>query len=82
MSVMFEVLYKAPVDLAREAKIVATVARHGGAMTFHEVPMPDDVSQAVVLTIEFDNWPAMEAAAAELIQQGEHVEGGVEYGDD
>ena len=80
MSFMFEVMYKSPKDMGREAAISESVGQHGGNLTCREEP---DVigSGPVCLTFEFDNLLVAEQAAACLRSRGEHVEGPVDYGD-
>ena len=80
MSVMFEVYYTAPADMAREAAILQEVSRLGGRLNFREEPSAGDVSQAVVLTYEFEDRQAAERAASVLRSVGEHVEGPCDYG--
>jgi hypothetical protein len=82
MSWTFEVYYRAPRDLNREASISIAVERWGGQFEFVEEPSPSDVSQAVILTYEFDDIAPAEAAASALRQLGEHVEGPCDYGPD
>jgi hypothetical protein len=80
MSVMFEVLYKSPSDLRREAVISERVREFGGRLTYREEPEVLGVGP-VCLTYEFDGFPEAEKAASRLRSQGEHVEGPMEYGD-
>jgi hypothetical protein len=79
---MIEVYYLAPPDADHEAQIAQAAQRHGGEITFREIPKPNDLSQAVVLTIEFESWAAAEQAMSDLQAMGEYVEGPCEYGDD
>ncbi len=80
MSVMFEVLYKAPSDPQREAVISERVVRFGGRLTFREEP--NDVGRGpVCLTFEFNDFEVATDAASSLRSQGEHVEGPMDYGD-
>ena len=79
MSVMFEVYYKAPPDLAREERITGRVVHRGGKLSFREPPTESD-SGPIVLTYEFGEFETAKAAASLLRQQGEHVEGPVDYG--
>jgi hypothetical protein len=79
MSFMFEVYYKAPVDLKKEEEITGVVARLGGTLDFRETPAGTD-TKAVCLTYEFHELESAQAAAASLRQRGDHVEGPVSYG--
>ncbi|HID31559.1 MAG TPA: hypothetical protein EYP19_16370 [Desulfobacterales bacterium] len=79
MSIMFEVYYKAPPDPRKEAELTVQISRLGGHLTFRE--NPDEYGSAsVCLTYEFDDLSLAEIAAKLLRQQGEHVEGPVDYG--
>ena len=79
MSYMFEVYYKWPQDPRREAALTKQVAHLGGRLSFREVPDEQEIG-AVCLTYEFDDLDLAEVAADSLRQQGEHVEGPVDYG--
>ncbi len=79
MSYMFEVYYKAPPDSRKEAELTVQISRLGGHLTFRE--HPDEYGSAsACLTYEFDDLFFAETAAESLRQQGEHVEGPVDYG--
>jgi hypothetical protein len=78
MSVMFEVLYKSPCDLQREALISEWVRPFGGRLTYREEPDAAEVGP-VTLTYEFDGFQEADEAAAHLRSEGEHVEGPAEY---
>ena len=79
MSYMFEVYYKAPPDPRKEAELTVQISRLGGHLTFQE--HPDEYGSAsACLTYEFDDRFLAETAAESLRQQGEHVEGPVDYG--
>jgi hypothetical protein len=80
MSFMFEVLYKSPADLGREAVISERVSRFGGRLTFREEPEAPGAG-SVCLTYEFNDRADAAKAASFLRQQGEHVEGPMDYGD-
>lgn len=78
MSHMLEVYYKEPADAAREARVVACAARHGGRLDWRE-----EAARAggpVCLTLEFPGLEQARGAAASLRECGEHVEGPAEYG--
>ena len=79
MSFMFEVYYKAPVDLKREEEITGVVERLGGSLDCRVTPNGTG-SNAVCLTYEFNEFESARAAAAYLRQRGDHVEGPVSYG--
>ncbi len=81
MSVMFEVYYRRPQDVAREARLTEQIVSLGGRFDFWEENEIPDVCSYVCLTYEFDEWPQAELVAAVLREQGEHVEGPQEYGD-
>jgi len=76
---MFEVYYNPPPDEEREAKITGLVLKKGGRLDYREGP-PDTNIGSICLTYEFDERDSAEAAASLLRQQGEHVEGPMEYG--
>jgi hypothetical protein len=78
MSVMFEVYYKSPPDEDREATLTTLVQKTGGRLGYRESPTDTEIG-SICLTYEFDKRDAAEAAASLLRQQGEHVEGPVEY---
>lgn len=79
MSVMFEVLYKAPPDLARENRISQVLQVLGGNLTYREEPENSSVSNAVVLTYEFLDRNSAEEGAKRVREIGEHVEGPMAY---
>lgn len=79
MSVMFEVMYRSPTDLRREAIISQRASEFGGRLTCREEPQAVG-SGPVTLTYEFNGFQDAEKAAARLRSQGEHVEGPMEYG--
>ncbi len=79
MSVMFEVYYKAPPDPIKEEKLTVQISRYGGHLTFRENPDQYD-SASVCLTYEFDDLSLAGLATKLLREQGEHVEGPVDYG--
>jgi hypothetical protein len=77
MSFMFEVIYKPPVNPAKEAAVTDRVATFGGRLDFRE---DADEHGGVCLTYEFDEFEKATKAADTLRQGGEHVEGPVDYG--
>ena len=79
MSVMFEVYYSPPADIGREGMLTARVSSLGGRLSYREVP-EDKREGSVCLTYEFDDRDQASRAAALLREQGEHVEGPVDYG--
>ncbi len=79
MSFMCEVYYKAPPDPKKEAAMTQRVAGLGGRLSFREDPNEKGMG-SVCLTFEFDSLAVATAAAEMLRQQGEHVEGPVDYG--
>jgi len=78
MTYMFELYYAPPADPRKEADLTSRVLKLGGRLDCREDP---DVTgpQSVCLTYEFDDLNMAEAAAETLRQDGEHVEGPVEY---
>jgi hypothetical protein len=80
MSFMLEVYYKAPADPRKEADLTQRVAGLGGRLDYREA-VEGSVNGAVCLTFEFDGRADAEAAARVLREQGEHVEGPVDYGE-
>ncbi len=80
MSFMFEVYYHAPADTRKEAALTAQVAKFGGHLSFREIPAANG-PQNVCLTYEFDEHERARLAACALREQGEHVEGPVDYGE-
>jgi len=80
MSVMFEVMYRAPVDSERENRLTERMVKRGGKLDFREETEISGMCSQVCLTYEFDHWKEAESAAAALRGQGEHVEGPCEYG--
>jgi hypothetical protein len=80
MSVMFEVLYKSPVDSRREAVIAERVGELGGRLTYREEPNGGE-GGPVCLTYEFPGFSQAQEAASRLRSQGEHVEGPTSYGE-
>lgn len=82
MSVMLEVFYAAPSDQHLESDVAGIAAHHSGGVTCRDEPTDEDVSQAVILTIEFDDWDDAEQATSALREAGYHVEGPMTYGDD
>jgi len=80
MSFMFEVLYKSPSDLRREAVISDRIGQFGGRLTYREEP--DVVGGGpVCLTYEFDDFQVADRAASSLRSQGESIKGPFDYGD-
>ncbi len=78
MSYMFEVYYRAPADLPKEAVLTQRVSRLGGRLGYREGP-EGGANGSICLTYEFDRRDQAEAAARVLREQGEHVEGPVDY---
>ena len=79
MSYMFEVYYKPPQNLQREATLTKRIKHLGGRLSFREDPDEQGMG-TVCLTYEFDDLGLAEVAADSLRQQGEHVEGPIDYG--
>jgi len=77
---MFEVYYRKPRDLAREAKLNGRVESLGGRLDYWEEGDGASHCESICLTYEFEGWSRAEHAAEALRQEGEHVEGPIEYG--
>jgi hypothetical protein len=77
MSIMIEVYYRKPENLSREKSIREIVAKYHGEITYKE----SDTAESICLTAEFESWEIATAAAALLMESGEHVEGPCDYGD-
>lgn len=79
MVYVLEIFYRAPTDEQRERRVAACASSHGGRLDYRE--MPDAPGGPVCLTFEFDALDQARAAAGCLRDDGEHVEGPVDYGD-
>ncbi|MBI4531186.1 MAG: hypothetical protein HY709_06645 [Candidatus Latescibacteria bacterium] len=79
MSYMFEVYYKVPPDMKKEAALTDQVLSLGGRLSYRENPEANSRG-SVCLTYEFDNLEQAEIAAELLRQLGEYVEGPADYG--
>ncbi len=77
---MFELVYKPPADPAKETALTRTVATLGGRLDYREEP-PAPGHGGICLTFEFDDLAAAQHAAARLREQGEHIEGPMDYGE-
>ena len=78
MSYMFEVYYRSPANPEREAVLTQRVAALGGRLDYRE-PSQSEANGSICLTFEFGRREEAEAAALVLREQGEHVEGPVDY---
>ena len=78
MSCMFEVYYLPPANARKEADLTARISQWGGWLSYREVP-DEGVAGSVCLTYEFTDSAQAETAAAALREQGEHVEGPMDY---
>ena len=76
MSYMFEVYYKPPADLAKEAALTNRVAEFGGRLDYRE---DAGKHSGVCLTYDFEDQEKAVQAALALRGIGEHVEGPMEY---
>jgi hypothetical protein len=79
MSVMFEVYYHKPRDLAHEASLTSQVEALGGRLDYWEESGITG-GESFCLTYEFQEWSRADRAVEILRQQGERVEGPSEYG--
>ena len=77
---MLEVYYRSPADPDKEETLTQRVAALGGRLDYRETPQ-SDANGSICLTFEFGRRDEAEAAARALREQGEHVEGPVEYGE-
>ena len=80
MSYMFEVYYRLPHDPEKEKALTQRVAGLGGRLDYRE-PSQSKARGSICLTFEFGRREEAEAAARVLREQGEHVEGPVDYGE-
>ncbi|MEX2141010.1 MAG: hypothetical protein WD894_17225 [Pirellulales bacterium] len=78
MCYMFEVFYRPPADVEKEAALTANVSSFGGRLSHRE--LTNGESSAICLAYEFDERSQAESAAEALRKRGEHVEGPMEYG--
>jgi hypothetical protein len=76
MPIMFEVYYRSPADIAKEADLTSRVADLGGRLDYRE-----DTTEhtGIILTYEFDDRDDATKAADLLRQLGEHVQGPMDY---
>ncbi len=79
MSFMFEVYYRPPEDPQKETALTARVSNLGGRLSYREAP-ENEGQGSVCLTYEFDDHDQAAVAARVLREQGEHVEGPMDYG--
>lgn len=79
MSFMFEVYYRPPADPQKETALTARIASLGGRLSYREAP-EEPGQGGVCLTYEFEDSSQADTAARVLREQGEHVEGPVDYG--
>jgi hypothetical protein len=79
MSFMFEVYYKPPANPVKESALTRQVAALGGRLDYRE-DAPEQGPEGICLTYEFEDFELARRAAAKLREQGEHVEGPVDYG--
>jgi hypothetical protein len=76
---MFEVYYRSPADAEKEKALTQRVAALGGRLDYREAPQSER-NGSICLTFEFGLRDEAESAARVLREQGEHVEGPVDYG--
>jgi hypothetical protein len=76
---MFEVYYRSPADPDMEKALTQRVAALGGRLDYRE-PAQGETNGSICLTFEFGRRDEAEAAAHVLREQGEHVEGPMDYG--
>jgi hypothetical protein len=79
MILSFGVYFRAPGKRPQEEALTQRVAGLGGRLDHREAPQ-SETSGAICLTFEFDVRDQADAAAQVLREQGEHVEGPMEYG--
>lgn len=76
MSYMFEVYYRPPTDISKEADLTSRVAEFGGRLDCRE-----DATEhtGIILTYEFDDRDSAVKTADLLRERGEHVLGPMDY---
>ena len=79
MSFMFEVYYKPPANPAKETALTRQIAALGGRLDYRE-DAKEQAPGGICLTYEFDDLELARRAAEKLREQGEHLEGPVDYG--
>jgi hypothetical protein len=80
MSFMFEVYYRRPANVLKETTLMVKVSSMGGRLTYREIPKKGEPG-GICLTYEFDDLNQAELAAQTLREQGEHVDGPMDYGE-
>ena len=81
MSFAIDVYYGIPQDDQREERIARHIKRYGGVLSYRDLPRSTD-SNAICLTFEFQNQEDANRAAGAIREQGEHVEGAYDYGEE
>jgi hypothetical protein len=76
---MFEVYYRSPADPDREAALAQRAAELGGRLDYRESAQ-GQANGSICLTFQFGRREDAEIAVRVLREQGEHVEGPVDYG--
>jgi hypothetical protein len=79
MSYLLEVYYRPPADAQKEEALTSRLLAMGGRLTYREAPKVG-ASRGICLSYEFAQRDQAAAAARLLRDQGEHVEGPVDYG--
>jgi len=76
VSYIFDVYYRPPSDVAKEAELANCVAKFGGRLDYRE-----DATEhtGIILTYEFDDRDQAMKAVDLLRQRGEHVAGPMDY---
>jgi hypothetical protein len=80
MSFIIDVYFRSPADPDKEKALTQRVAALGGRLDYRESPQ-SAANGSICLTFEFGRRDEAEAAARALREQGEHVEGPVDYGE-
>lgn len=80
MSFMFELYYNPPANPEKENLLTRQITTLGGRLDYREEANGLG-SGGICLTFDFDDLESARRAAQRLREQGEHVEGPVDYGD-
>ncbi len=79
MAYMFEIFYPPPANSTKESVLARQVSEWGGRLDFREEGNQKGEG-GICLTFESEDLEAAKRAADTLRQQGEHIEGLMDYG--